>query len=124
MTATLQQYSCLYAVTDKTVDLYEDDVPAEMKKQTGERVGLLREMVRYGALKGMTNVFYGGTGNSPSTVNGTVSVNLLRKVTRSAQGQPRQDDYEHPGAQPQLCHRACGGQLPGVLLDGHGARDP
>ena len=83
VTATLQQYSCLYAVTDKTVDLYEDDVPAEMKKQTGERVGLLREMVRYGALKGMTNVFYGGTGNSPSTVNGTVSVNLLRKVTRS-----------------------------------------
>lgn len=83
VTATLQQYSCLYAVTDKTVDLYEDDVPAEMKKQAGERVGLLREMVRYGALKGMTNVFYGGTGNSPSTVNGTVSVNLLRKVTRS-----------------------------------------
>lgn len=83
VTATLQQYSCLYAVTDKTVDLHEDDVPAEMKKQTGERVGLLREMVRYGALKGMTNVFYGGTGNSPSTVNGTVSVNLLRKATRS-----------------------------------------
>ena len=83
VTATLQQYSCLYAVTDKTVDLYEDDVPEEMKRQTGERVGLLREMVRYGALKGMTNVFYGGTGNSPSTVNGTVSLNMLRKITRS-----------------------------------------
>lgn len=83
VTATLQQYSCLYAVTDKTVDLYEDDVPAEMKQQTGERVGLLREMVRYGALKGMTNVFYGGAGTSPSTVNGTVSLNLLRKITRS-----------------------------------------
>lgn len=83
VTATLQQYSCLYAVTDKTVDLYEDDVPEEMKRQTGERVGLLREMVRYGALKGMTNVFYGGTGSSPSTVNGTVSLNLLRKITRS-----------------------------------------
>lgn len=83
ITATLQQYSCLYAVTDKTVDLYEDDVPAEMKKQTGERVGLLREMVRYGTLKGMTNVFYGGSGNSPATVNGTISVNMLRKMTRS-----------------------------------------
>ena len=83
VTATLQQYSCLYAVTDKTVDLYEDDAPEEMKRQTGERVGLLREMVRYGALKGMTNVFYGGTGNSPSTVNGSVSLNLLRKITRS-----------------------------------------
>lgn len=83
VTATLQQYACLYAVTDKTADLYEDDVPAEMKKQTGERVGLIREMVRYGALKGITNVFYGGTGTSPSTVNGTVSIPLLRKITKS-----------------------------------------
>lgn len=83
VTATLTQYSCLYAVTDKTADLYEDDVPAEMKKQTGERVGLLREMVRYGALKGMTNLFYGGTGTTKATVNGTVTLNLLRKVTKS-----------------------------------------
>lgn len=83
VTATLDQYSCLYAVTDKTADLYEDDVPAEMKKQTGERMGLVREMVRYGALKGMTNLFYGGTGTTKATVNGTISLNLLRKVTRS-----------------------------------------
>ena len=54
VTAVLQQYMVLYAVTDKTVDLYEDDIPAEMKKQTGERVGLIREMVNYGALKGAT----------------------------------------------------------------------
>jgi N4-gp56 family major capsid protein len=83
VTATLQQYSCLYSVTDKTVDLYEDDVPSEMKDQVGERIGLVREMVRYGALKGLTNVFYGGTGNSKATVNGTVSLNMLRKITRS-----------------------------------------
>lgn len=82
ITATLQQYSCLYAVTDKTVDLYEDDVPSEMKDQVGERIGLVREMVRYGALKGLTNVYYGGTGNSKATVNGTVSLNMLRKITR------------------------------------------
>jgi len=81
--ATLVQYACLYSVTDKAFDLYEDDVPAEMKKQCGERVGLLREMVRYGELKGLTNVFYGGTGNSPATVNGTISINLLRKITKS-----------------------------------------
>lgn len=83
VTAALQQYSCLYAVTDRTVDLYEDDVPAEMKKQTGERMGLLREMVRYGTLKGMTNVFYGGAGLSPATVNGTVTLKMLRKITRT-----------------------------------------
>lgn len=55
ITVTLVQYIALYAVTDKTYDLYEDDVPAAMKKQLGERMGLVREMVRYGALKAGTN---------------------------------------------------------------------
>ena len=82
ITVQLQQYSVLYAVTDKTVDLYEDDVPAEMKKQTGERMGLVREMVRYGALKAATNVFYCG-GNSVATTDETLSLNMLRKVARS-----------------------------------------
>lgn len=83
VTATLVQYACLYAVTDKTFDLYEDDVPTEMKAQTGQRIGLIREMVRYGALKGLTNLFYGGTGTTIGTVNGTLSINLLRKITKS-----------------------------------------
>lgn len=83
ITVTLSQYSVLYAVTDKTVDLYEDDVPSEMKKQTGERVGLVREMVRYGILKAATNLFYGGTGTTVATVNGVVSLNGLRKVAKS-----------------------------------------
>lgn len=82
VTATLLQYSCLYAVTDKTVDLYEDDVPAEMKKQTGERIGLVREMVRYGALKGASNKFWAG-GSARDSVAATLSLTLLRKVTRS-----------------------------------------
>lgn len=79
----LNQYSVLYAVTDKSVDLYEDDIPAEMKKQTGERLGLVREMVRYGALKGCTNKFYGGTGTTRLTVNGKLTLNLIRKIARS-----------------------------------------
>lgn len=82
VTATLQQYSVLYAVSDRAVDLYEDDIPAEMKKQTGERMGLVREMVRYGALKAATNGFYSG-GSDTSTVNATLTLNLLRKVAKS-----------------------------------------
>lgn len=80
----LNQYSVLYAVTDKTVDLYEDDVPAEMKKQTGERLGLVRELVRYGALKAATNKFYAG-GFSRVTVTSKITLNVLRKVSRSLQ---------------------------------------
>jgi N4-gp56 family major capsid protein len=82
ITVTLSQYAVLYSVSDKTVDLYEDDVPAEMKKQTGERIGLVREMVRYGALKACTNVFYAG-GTSIGTVDETLSVNFLRKIART-----------------------------------------
>lgn len=82
VTATLEQYSVLYSVTDKTVDLYEDDVPAEMKKQVGERTGLVREMIRYGQLKGATNAFYAG-GTNRGTVDETISLNGLRKITKS-----------------------------------------
>lgn len=84
VTATLQQYAVLYAVTDRVVDLYEDDIPSEMKRQTGERLGLVREMVRYGALKAATNKFYAG-GTSRSTVNKTITLPLLRKVARTLQ---------------------------------------
>jgi len=84
VTATLQQYAVLYAVTDKVVDLYEDDIPAEMKRQTGERLGLVREMVRFGALKAATNVFYAG-GTSRATVSATITLPLLRKVARTLQ---------------------------------------
>lgn len=80
--ATLSQYTCLYALTDVVVDLNEDDYASEMKKQTGQRIGLVREMVRYGALKGMTNAYYAG-GSSRGTVAASLTVNLIRKVTRA-----------------------------------------
>lgn len=82
--ATLSQYAVLYAVTDQMLDMHEDgpDIVDEMKKQTGERLGLVREMVRYGALKACTNKFYAG-GNSRSTVAAKITLPLLRKITRS-----------------------------------------
>jgi N4-gp56 family major capsid protein len=82
ITATLVQYGCLYQYTDKTADTYEDDVPAEMKKQTGERMGLVREMVRYGELKAGTNSYYSG-GATRLLVSGKISLNILRKVARN-----------------------------------------
>lgn len=82
VSVTLQEYSVLYAVSNKAVDLHEDDIPAEMKKQTGERVGLIREMVSYGAVKASTNAFYAG-GTSRSTVDQPVRLSGLRKVAKS-----------------------------------------
>lgn len=85
ISVTLNQYACLYMYTDKVADLYEDDIPAEMKKQTGERMGLVREMIRYGALKAGTNAFYAG-GTSRATVASAITYNLLHKVSRSLLG--------------------------------------
>lgn len=85
VTVVLQQYSCLYGFTDKTYDLYEDDIPNAMTEQVGERVTLVNEMVIFGALKACTNQFYGGSGTSRATVNGGLTLGLIRKITKSLQ---------------------------------------
>lgn len=82
ITVVMQQYGCLYQYTDVVEDMYEDDMPGEQKRQVGERMGLVREMIRWGALKGGTNTFYAG-GTSRATVDETISYNLLNKVSRS-----------------------------------------
>jgi N4-gp56 family major capsid protein len=82
ITVVMQQYACLYMYTDKTADLHEDDIPGEFKEQTGERMGLVREMIRYGELKSCTNAFYAG-GTSRGTVAASLTYNLLSKIARS-----------------------------------------
>lgn len=82
ITVQLQQYACLYMYTDRAADLYEDNIPDEMKQQTGERMGLVREMIRYGTLKGCTNKFYAG-GTTRATVDEAIGLNILRRVTRT-----------------------------------------
>lgn len=85
ITVVVQQYACLYGFTDKTYDLYEDDIPAAMKEQIGERVALVNEQIVYGALKATTNQYYGGAGTSVATVNGGLTLNLIRKIARNLQ---------------------------------------
>lgn len=82
VTVTVQQYGCLYSYTDKAAILYEDDIPQDQKVQTGERMGLVREMIRYGSLKACTNVSYAG-GNSRPTVDETISLNILRHTAKT-----------------------------------------
>ena len=85
ITVQLKQYAVLYAYTDKTADLYEDDIPTPMKKQAGQRMGLVKEKLAYGVLKSGTNKFYAG-GTSRGTVDEAPSLNKLRKITRSLEG--------------------------------------
>lgn len=86
ITATLIEYGFIYRWTNRTEDLYEDDVPAEFKRMTGERMGLLLEMVRWGQLKAGTNVFRAGSVSSRSSINALVSLTGLRAIARSLAG--------------------------------------
>jgi N4-gp56 family major capsid protein len=85
VTVIVQQYGCLYGFTDKTFDLYEDDIPAAMIEQIGERVTFVNEMIIWGALRACTNQYYGGTGTSRSTVNGALTLGLIRKIAKNLQ---------------------------------------
>ncbi len=76
-----QQYACIYAYTNKTADLYEDDIPQEMRIQTGERMGFVREMIRFGVIKAGTNVLYSG-GTSRATVDEAITLKSLRRMAR------------------------------------------
>lgn len=81
--ATLTEYGFIYRWTNRVEDLYEDDVPSEVKKIAGERMGLLLEMIRWGQLKAGTNVFRAGSVASRASVIALVSANLFRNIARS-----------------------------------------
>jgi N4-gp56 family major capsid protein len=82
-TCVMQQYECLYGFTDKTFDLYEDDVPAAMVEQVGERVLLVGELLNFGTLKATTFQYYGGTGTSRANTNGPLTLSLQRKMIKA-----------------------------------------
>lgn len=79
----MNEYTVLFGYTKRVADLYEDDVPTAMKAQVGERIALVRELVRFNVAKACTNKFFGGNGTSRATVNGKLSLNLLRKITKA-----------------------------------------
>jgi len=82
VTVTLQQYGILFKFSSKVEDLYEDDIPGEMVKLTGETMAEVMEMVRYGVLKAGSTVLY-TNGSSRAAVNTAINLNTLRKTART-----------------------------------------
>lgn len=78
---TLQQYGVLFKFSSKTELLYEDDIPDDMVKLTGETLAEVLELVRYGVLKGGTSVVY-ANGTTRVGVATAISLNRLRQVAR------------------------------------------
>ena len=85
ITVSLVEYGFVYRWSNRVEDLYEDDIPSEVKRLVGERMGLLLEMVRWGQLKAGTNVFYPGGVSTRLTVLLPIQVGVLRRVSRSLQ---------------------------------------
>lgn len=82
VSVTLQQYGVLFKYSNKVEQLYEDDIPGEMVKLTGETLAEVMELVRYGVLKAGSTVIY-ANGSSRSAVNTAISLNSLRKSART-----------------------------------------
>ena len=78
----LQQYGVLFKYSSKTEQLYEDDIPGEMVKLTGETLAEVMELVRYGVLKAGSTVIY-ANGSSRASVNTAISLNAIRKAART-----------------------------------------
>lgn len=78
----LQQYGVLFKYSSKVEQLYEDDIPGEMVKLTGETLAEVMEMVRYGVLKAGSTVIY-ANGSSRSAINTAISLNSIRKSART-----------------------------------------
>ena len=80
---TLEQYADAIPFSDVLQDTIEDDTIADMAKLAGQQAAETKEVIRFNALKAGTNVFFGGTGTTRATVNGTLTRALLRRVYRS-----------------------------------------
>ena len=85
VTVVIQQYACLYSYTDKAALLSEDDIPKDQMEQTAERMGLVREMIRYGVMKAASTVQYSG-GTSRATVSTVITFNALSLMSRTLKG--------------------------------------
>ena len=80
---TLEQYADAVPFTDVIQDSMEDNILDDTTKLVSQQAAETKETIRFNALKAGTNVFYGGTGTTRATVNGTITRGLLRKVYRA-----------------------------------------
>ena len=82
VSVTLQQYGLLFKFSSRVELLYEDDIPGEMVKLTGETMAEVLELIRYNVLKAGSVVLY-ANGSSRGAVNTPISLNALRKAART-----------------------------------------
>ena len=82
VTATLSQYAVLFKFSSKAQLLYEDNIPDDMSKLTGETMAEIAELVAYGQIKAGSSVIY-ANGTTRLGLNSAISLNKLRLAART-----------------------------------------
>jgi N4-gp56 family major capsid protein len=82
VTATLNQYAVLFKFSSKASLMYEDDIPNDMAKLTGETMAEVRELICFGCVKAGTSVIY-ANGTDRTHVNSPISLNDFRLAART-----------------------------------------
>lgn len=82
VTVTLQQFAVLFKFSSKSELMYEDDIPGDMQKLTGETLAEVAELVTYGQIKAGSTIIY-ANGSGRTAVNTVISLNALRGAART-----------------------------------------
>jgi len=82
VTCVLSQYAVLFKFSSKAQLLYEDDIPDDMAKLTGETMAEVAELVAYGQIKAGSSVIY-ANGTTRAGLNTAISLNKLRLAART-----------------------------------------
>lgn len=82
VTVTLKQYSVLFKFTSKAELMYEDDIPSDMAKLTGETMAEVAELVCYGQIKAGASVLY-ANGSTRVGLNTAITLGKLRSAART-----------------------------------------
>ncbi len=82
VTVSLVQYAVLFKFSSKVELMYEDDIPGDMSKITGETMAEVAELVCYGQIKAGTSVTL-ANGSTRGGLTARISLNKLRQCART-----------------------------------------
>lgn len=82
VTCVLQQYAVLFKFSSKAALMYEENIPDDMAKLTGETMAEVAELIAYGQVKAGSNVVY-ANGSTRAGLDSAISLNKLRLAARS-----------------------------------------
>lgn len=85
VTTTLQQFAVLFKFSSKAELTYEDDIPGDMVKLTGETLAEVAELVAWNQIKSGSSVSYcSSTGVAARTsVDSRISIGKIRQAART-----------------------------------------